>query len=304
MRPIVVFSDVDGVLQNPREPLIRKAASALDLLTRYRIWIVICSGMTRAEIELIQQDLGLRHPFIAESGGAAFIPRGYFGPDLPDALDDGKYVRINVAEPYTHVVETLHDVAAGVGVEIVGFNDMSDEDVARERGLPLSRARAAKMREYSEPIRLSTSTADGRNRLIAALDVAQLTCRNRGRFDHVGTVTNCTVCVNQLRDRYEDAFGPVVTVGLVDAFADDHLLPLVDYKVMLHADESLPGAIDLCGWVHVIRATAQEVRQQELDGVSPPRADLRPKREARQKPAIVSVRHRGIEQAVAKAPPG
>src|SRR5919197_4268057 len=102
MRSIVVFSDVDGVLQNPGEPLFREAAAALGLLTRYRVWVVLCSDMTRAEIELIQRALRLRQPFIAECGGAAFIPRGDFGPDLPHASDDGKYVRVEVARPHTH----------------------------------------------------------------------------------------------------------------------------------------------------------------------------------------------------------
>ena len=247
--------------------------------------------MARAEIELIQRAFGLRQPFIAESGAAAFIPRGYFGHDLPDASDDGKYVRVELARPHTHTVQTLRDVAARVGVEIIGFSEMSAEDVARECGLPLSRARAAKMREYSEPVRLSTATVDGRRRFIAALDAAHLSYVQRGRFDHVGTVANCAVCVNHLRDRYEQAFGPVVTIGLVDAWADDHLLPLVDHKMMLHADERLPGAIDLWGWVQAIRATAQKVRQQELDAASPPRAARRPGATAAKRPPTMRVVH-------------
>jgi mannosyl-3-phosphoglycerate phosphatase family protein len=293
MRPVVVFSDVDGLLRNPREPMIKRAAAALNLLTRYRIWTVICSGMTRAEIELIQRDLGLRHPFIAENGAAAFIPRGYFGPDLPDISDRGNYVRVEFAASHARAVRTIRDVAAHVGVGITGFSDMSTEDVARECGLPLSRARAAKLREYSEPIRLSTPTEDGRHRLLAALEAARLSCINRGRFDHVGTVANCNVCVNHLRDRYEQAFGPVVTIGLVDAIADDHLLPLVDHKVMLHADESLPGAIDVWGWALAIRATAQEVRQRAPEQVERAGTSSRPNRGADPKPLALCVRPSG-----------
>jgi mannosyl-3-phosphoglycerate phosphatase len=290
MTPIVVFSDVDGLLQNPREPLIKWASAALDLLTRYRIWTVICSGMTRAEIERLQRDLGLRQPFVAESGAAAFIPRGYFGPDLPDASDGGNYVRVEFAKPYTHAVQTLRDVAAQLGIGIIGFSDMCAEDIARECGLPLPRARAAKLREYSEPFRVTAPIEDGRNRLMAALEVARLSCINRGSFDHVGTVADCTVGVNHLRDRFEQTFGPVVTIGLVDALADDHLLPLVDYKVMLHDDVSLPGAIDLWGWVHAIRATAEEVRQRTPDRMKRPDAIVRPNRVMGHKPAVFGLR--------------
>jgi mannosyl-3-phosphoglycerate phosphatase len=117
--------------------------------------------MTRAEIELIQQALGLRQPFIVESGAAALIPRGYFGHDLPDVSDGGKYVRLEIARPHAHTVQTLRNVAARFGVEIVGFSDLSAADVGRECGFCLSRARAAKMREYSEPV---TTTLPGRCR--------------------------------------------------------------------------------------------------------------------------------------------
>ena len=86
---------------------------------------------------------------------------------------------------------------------------------------------------------------------------------------------------------------PLVTIGLVDAMADDHLLPLVDHKVMLHADESLPDAIDLWGWVLAIRATAQEVRQGETDGVDRTRANVPQNRAAGQKPLFFSGRPSG-----------
>jgi mannosyl-3-phosphoglycerate phosphatase len=265
MRPIVGFSDVDGALKNPSGEMLRRAANAFRLFARSRIWAVFCSGMPRAEIELLQRDLQLRQPFIAEGGAAAFIPRGYFGYELPDACDDGKYVRVEFARPYTHSIEVLRDTANRLGIDIIGLSDMSAEDVARECGLPICRARAAKMREYSEPIRLDTLNEDRRARLTAALEAAHISCISRGRFDHVGSVSNCAASVKYLCDRFTQAFGAVTTIGVVDAMADDHLLPLVDYQVMLHADANLRGATDLAGWVQAIGATAQRVRQQELD---------------------------------------
>jgi predicted mannosyl-3-phosphoglycerate phosphatase (HAD superfamily) len=265
MRPIVVFSDVDGALKHLSGPMLGRAANTLRLLGRYRIWTVLCSGMPRAEIELLQRGLELRQPFITEGGAAAFIPRGYFGYELPDACDDGKYVRVEFARPYAHSIEVLRDTANRLGIDIIGLSDMSTEDVARECGLPICRARAAKMREYSEPIRLDTVNEDRRACLIAALEAADISCISRGRFDHVGSVSNCTPSVKYLCDRFTEAFGPVTTIGVVDAMADDHLVPLVDYQVMLHADATPRGATDLAGWVRAIGATAQRVRQQELD---------------------------------------
>ena len=75
---LVVFTDLDGALLDYETYSFSAASEALELLRRHEIPVVLCSSKTHAEIEHIQLDLRLRHPFISENGGAIFLPRGYF----------------------------------------------------------------------------------------------------------------------------------------------------------------------------------------------------------------------------------
>src|SRR5262245_26386626 len=82
-RRIVVFCDLDDTLFGA--PDATNAADALatfERLEREGVAVIVCSSRTRAEIERLQSDFGLRHPFIAESGAALFIPAGYFESDF------------------------------------------------------------------------------------------------------------------------------------------------------------------------------------------------------------------------------
>ena len=73
----------------------------------------------------------------------------------------------------------MHGAAARLGIEVVGFSDMSVEDVAIECDLPLLRARLAKLREYTEPFRVVNARPSMLPRLARALRAAGLDCISR-----------------------------------------------------------------------------------------------------------------------------
>ena len=118
--------------------------------------LVFCSARTRAQIESTRQAFGVFHPFVCESGAAAFVPERYFGSDVDNTRKVGGYQAIEFAPPYEQ--RRRHGAArrpTGSSIGVMGFNDMSVEQVARECGLSLLEARLAKLREYGEPFRLS-----------------------------------------------------------------------------------------------------------------------------------------------------
>jgi mannosyl-3-phosphoglycerate phosphatase len=153
-RSFVMFTDVDGTLLDSRTRSCDGAAEALDLLAREQIPLVLCSSKTRAELEVVQQQLGIRDPFVCENGGGVFVPRGYFACGVPNARDIAGYEAVELGRPYGDVVDALHRIAARARVEVIGFSDMSIEDVAFECDMPLMQARLAKLREYDEPFRI------------------------------------------------------------------------------------------------------------------------------------------------------
>ncbi len=232
-KPLVVFTDLDGTLLDHETYSFAAAAEALDLLRQQGIPLVLCSSKTRAEIERLQRGLFLHQPFISENGGALFLPPGYFGFSLAQARRLAAYEVIEYGAPYYLLVVVLHQIATKLGVEVVGFNDMSAEEVARECGLSLLEARLAKRREYDEPFRILDAGLAPRGRLFKALYHAGLRCTRGGRYHHLTGVGDKGLAIRTLKAFYERAWGRVMTVGLGDSLNDLSLLEEADVPIVV-----------------------------------------------------------------------
>jgi mannosyl-3-phosphoglycerate phosphatase len=272
---LVVFSDVDGVLGDLHGRAFVEAAKTLKPLGRDHVPLVLCSSKTRAEIEAIQQELGIKHPFVCESGGAVFIPRGYFGFDVPGARDLAGYQAVEFGRPYAEVVQTLQRTADRLAIEIIGFSDMSVEEVAHDCQLSLLQARLAKLREYGERFRVLDSDEPTRNRLVRALKAARLRCVTGERFDHVGAPVDNSIGVNMLGGFYQHADGGVLTVGIADPKADENLLPRVNRRVSVVDDHPANGGVDVVSWAEAIVDIVDELRRQESSSLATMRGDHR-----------------------------
>lgn len=269
---LVVFSDLDGTLLDGATYSAAAAADALALLARARVPLVFCSSKTRAEIRVVQQELGVHHPFVAENGGALYIPAGYFGVDVSHARVSSGYDVIQYGRPYREVVEALGRASRRARIPVTGFSEMSVEDVARECGMTLLRAGLAKLREYDEPFRIRESGSDVRRRLVRALNAEGLRCSAGSRFDHAGAHADKGLPVRLLTILYQRSMGPVRTIGLGDAANDVPLLRQVDVPVVVRGasgDESarvlarVPGAVPTratgpTGWCESVIAIMAE----------------------------------------------
>jgi mannosyl-3-phosphoglycerate phosphatase family protein len=258
--PLVIFSDVDSVLRDPPPHSFAAAASILEVLARVRIPLVLCSGKTRAEVEHIQQGLGIADPFVCENGAATFVPRGYFSFDVPRARDVAGYEAVEFGRAYQGVVKTLHRTADRLRIEIVGFNDMSVQDVARECRLTLLRARLAKLREYEELFRILGSDQAARHRLFKGLHAERLRCVDGQRYYHVGAAVDKRIGMNLLRTFYRREYGSILTVGLADAMAEANFVQLVDHQILVQNDGERE-AVDVVGWAEAIAEVVQDVRR-------------------------------------------
>ena len=77
--PMVVVTDVDGTLRDPRTGSLAPADSALSMLRRHEVPVVLTSPGRAAELRGLQDTLGLVHPFICENGRELHVPVNYFG---------------------------------------------------------------------------------------------------------------------------------------------------------------------------------------------------------------------------------
>jgi mannosyl-3-phosphoglycerate phosphatase len=259
--PIVVFSEIDGV-DCARAGSFVTAANALKHLAPDQVPLVLCSSRTRAEIEEMQQELGIRHPFVCESGAAAFIPVGYFDFDVPNARDRAGYQAVEFGWPYAEVVHTLGRTARRLGIEVVGFSDMSVDEVARECHLTLLQARLAKLREYGERFRLLDPGETTRSRLFRALKAVALHCVTGERFDDVGRAVDNGVGVNLLCSLYQRAYGGVLTVGLASPKTAD-VLRLANRRVIAFDNDGVKGGVDAASWGQSIVHIVETLHRQE-----------------------------------------
>jgi mannosyl-3-phosphoglycerate phosphatase len=267
---IVVFSDLDRVLRVPHTPAFTTAGAVLKQLALDDAALVLCSGKTRAELEFVQQKLDITHPFICENGGAVIIPDGYFGFDVPNIRSIGGYQAVEFGRGYTDVVDVLHRTANRLRIEIVGFSDMSIEEVARECQLPLLQARLAKLREYEEPFRLIDSCSAARARLLKALEAASLRCRSGGRFDRAGGPVDSAVGVNLLTSLYRRGGGDLITVGVTRTTPDDNLLRVVDHAIIAADDRAGEEAFTVVDWAEAIVDRVKELRRKPTRSVAGP----------------------------------
>lgn len=265
-RSVVVFSGVESLLIDRLATTFEHAATVVDLLERRGVPLVLCSGRTRAELEYVQQRLGIVHPFICEHGAAACAPLDYFGTD--DLLA-GRTVAgcraLEFGRPYRDVVEALHRLAARVRVGIVSFSEMSVHEVAEDAGVPLLQAQLAKLRDYEEPFRLLSHDVAGRGRLRRALQTVNIGCVSDGRYDYAGAPVDVGIGVQWLTALYRRAHGAVVTVGIGDKLHHRSLLCRVDVPVIIDRGDA------------VTRELSSAVRRATLcniDGDSGALADL------------------------------
>jgi mannosyl-3-phosphoglycerate phosphatase family protein len=276
-RSVVVFSSLGRALE--REFLQSSAGTTravLELLAREDIPLVLCSSQTRAELELVNQAVGFTHPVIAESGGALFIPARYFGVDVPEARLVAGYQIVQFGKPYAEVVSGLQHAADWLHIDVLGFHDMSVEDVAAECGMTLLEARLAKLREYTELFRIRDAQENSSERLLRAFRALSLHCTSHGDYQQVAFHADAGEAVDVLCMLYREAMPSVLTVGVGGSLADVSLLRRMDIPLIVDQDDPnlgwplhakvprarITSGAGVAGWADAIITTIEAIRRE------------------------------------------
>jgi mannosyl-3-phosphoglycerate phosphatase len=232
---IVLFSDPDTLREG--NPGLVQTRAAIRALEDRQVAVVLWGDETRSQMEVIQRDLNLHHPFISETGAGLFVPHGYFPEPLVKGRVTQNYLVVDFGKPYHQVAEALHEVARRVGTDVIAFSDMSIQDVAQTCELSLSQARLAKLREYDEPFSLRDPEPAVYSRMCSGLRRLGLRCFTHETFHHATGVVDKTHSLRLLASLYRHAFdGQVLTVGLAKTRSEACLLQGVDIPVIVQAD--------------------------------------------------------------------
>jgi mannosyl-3-phosphoglycerate phosphatase len=229
---IVIFTDLDGTLLDPISYSWKAARSALTVIKKKAIPLVICSSKTRAEIEMIRRSLDNHDPLICENGGGIFIPKNYFGFSFPSHKETTHYKIIELGAPYAQLRKVLRTVAQQTGVELKGFGDITADEIAAQTGLPIEEAQLAKQREYDEPFIL-TGNEEQKKHILQLITRLGLHWTRGSRYYHLTGTHDKGKAVKFLADLYKQKDGKVMTIGLGDSLNDLPMLQVVDYPILV-----------------------------------------------------------------------
>lgn len=236
----VIFTDLDGTLLDPLTYSWEEARTALEELERAGVPVVVTTSKTRAEVEWWRGQIGNRHPFIVENGGAVFIPAGYFPFSASGAMTAGAYEVIELGTPYPELVAVLHAAAAESRVEVLGFHEMTAREVATACDLPLSLATLAKLRWYDEPFQVVHGVVA---RLAESIEKRGLQCSRGGRFHHITGRHDKLAATQVLTALYRQAHGEIISMGFGDHWNDVTFLNAVDVPVLMDPPAPLRAAV-------------------------------------------------------------
>jgi mannosyl-3-phosphoglycerate phosphatase len=244
-RAIIIFTDLDGSLLDHDGYSYADALPALKIIGEQSIPLVFVTSKTGAEVERLQEEMGIREPFVAENGGGIFFPRGYGGFTIPGAIGHGSFALIRLGRTYAEIRRFLEGVKEHYGLR--GSGDMSAEEIVSFTGLTPEQARLAKKREFTEPFLMAdTQNLDA---LCEEARAAGLKITRGGRFLHlIGDRQDKGEAVKRTLDIFRDNVGKeLLSVGLGDRPNDFPMLSVVDVPVLMPHPDGRYEAFDLPG---------------------------------------------------------
>jgi len=221
----IVFTDLDGTLLDARTYSWRPAEAALEQLARLGVPVIFTSSKTRVEIEEWRRRLGNREVFVSENGGGVYFPEGCAAraPAHAEAWDG--YRRIALGTPYPAVRTALVEMRRETTLRLLGFGDMTAEEIERCTDLGREDVERAQQREFDEPF-LWDAMDDpvDESRVREAAQARGLRVSRGGRFFHLHGAHDKGACVRVVAA----AYGGAQTIGLGDSLNDLDLLSAVD----------------------------------------------------------------------------
>lgn len=229
-KSMVVITDLDGTMLDQRTYSYEQSLVAITRLRAGKIPVVFCSSKTAAEIIPLQHELGLKDPFICESGGAIYLPRKYF-PFVIATLKPRKFLDvIEFGDKIFHLRQVLRQTAHACGATIQSFGTMTFQAIMFRTGLTLDQAIQARQREYDEPFLIDRGD---QGTLLAALRGRGLTVTKGDRFYHLTGGHGKGAAVRVLLDHYRRQYPNLLAIGLGNSANDLQLLRQTDIAVLV-----------------------------------------------------------------------
>ena len=254
MSPWVVFSDLDESLLDRETYRFEEARPALEEIRRRGIPLVLCTSKTAAETLHFERLLGISEPFIVESGGGMYVPKGYFPKLTGTVVDRGAHQLIPLAAGREKVLAGLGHLKEFTANSIRGFDDMTAEEVAEETGLSLEMARLAKERDFDEPFKFVRREEEFAPHLARVALERGLRVNRGGRYYHLHGDTDKGYAVEMLKAHFVRERGPLRTIGIGDSELDFPMLAVVDVPIAVQRRDGTYDPVLTAGVKNLRRA--------------------------------------------------
>ena len=248
---LVVFTDLDGTLLDAETYEAGPSKVALGLCRERGIPVVFVSSKTRAEMERIRTELANEDPFVYENGGGILLPMERW-PRHPESVQDHGYWWIRLGVPCQVLCRALREAALVAGAGVIGFDEMSDAEVAETTGLPLEIAGLARKREFDLPFMLLDKGDEVLKRLEKAIASKELTLTRGGRFLHITGRVDKGSAVAVLKSLFRGLAPGIISVAIGDAALDRSMLEAVERPFLVRGPD---GSIDEEAWFEGVEVT-------------------------------------------------
>lgn len=215
----LIFTDLDGTLLDHHNYSFDAAKEMLLYIKMKQIPMIIVTSKTKNEVIALQKELNITMPFIVENGAGIYIPNGE------------RYASITMGKTHTEILEAFETCAKVISMR--GFSDMSDEEVAKLTDLPLQRASAARLRNYTEPFVLNEHEKLSELTKMANKDGLDIV--KGGRFYHLITQgQDKAQAIKYVIKHYQKMhYKKFKTVALGDSTNDLTMLQSVDIPILI-----------------------------------------------------------------------
>jgi len=227
---LIVITDLDGTLLDQRTYSYEGSLPAVRRLQASGIPIVLCSTKTSAEMLPLWRELELKAPFICESGGALYLPRGYLKTPVAEQKITGSFEVLRLGGDIVRMRAALADAARECRVALRSFGQMKVDEIAALTGLAPDEALRAAQRQYDEPFLVQSGDVE---RLSALLRAQGLTVTRGDRFYHLTGGHSKRGAVVKLLELHRRHYGDTVAIGLGNSANDWPMLSAVERPVLV-----------------------------------------------------------------------
>jgi mannosyl-3-phosphoglycerate phosphatase len=230
---LIVFTDLDGTLLDYYTYSYEASKEGIELLNRYNIPLIFCTSKSYAEVIYFREKTGNRSPFIVENGGAIYIPeeQSHQFKQLEQIEPADGYRAIELGASYDRIRQVFKEMKKEFNDKLVGFGDMSVEEVSRYLNLEPSLAAMAKVRRHDEPFILKDTSLLERVKQFSAQN--GLKVYPGTRFYHLMGNTDKGVAVKELVSLYRTVYLAITAAAIGEGKNDEPMFRQVDMPFLV-----------------------------------------------------------------------